>query len=213
MIFIAKNVFIPIMNERYNVIKKEPFTLRDNNGGPMDFDAEIVYGKENTNELFLWIKSTRNDDPFNILKFRLKELFKKHKIEPNVLIFKNSQYNGSNGKYFPFTIDKKYQKPIDEIEKYNNGNYNSFFIYLPFFDRTDLLSIGFVHYSGKSNQEISRNNGINLIETSNKFGNATEKNHSLFPVIIGIASILLGGYFLYRHLKKDSKQTSNPESA
>ena len=179
----------------------------------MDFDAEIVYGKENTNELFLWIKSTRNDEAFNILKFRLKELFKKHKIEPNVLIFKNSQYNGSNGKYFPFTIDKKYQKPIDEIEKYNNGNYNSFFIYLPFFDRTDLLSIGFVHYSGKSNQEISRNNGINLIETSNKFGNATEKNHSLFPVIIGIASILLGGYFLYRHLKKDSKQTSNPESA
>ena len=80
------------MNERYNVIKKEPFTLRDNNGGPMDFDAEIVYGKENTNELFLWIKSTRNDEAFNILKFRLKELFKKHKIEPNVLIFKNSQY-------------------------------------------------------------------------------------------------------------------------
>lgn len=67
MIFIAKNVFIPIMNERYNVIKKEPFTLRDNNGGPMDFDAEIVYGKENTNELFLWIKSTRNDEAFNIL--------------------------------------------------------------------------------------------------------------------------------------------------
>ena len=92
----------------------------------MDFDAEIVYGKENTNELFYGLKSTRNDEAFNILKFRLKELFKKHKIEPNVLIFKNSQYNGSNGKYFPFTIDKKYQKPIDEIEKYNNGNYNSF---------------------------------------------------------------------------------------
>lgn len=197
MIFIAQKCIHTLMFEYCSVIGKTPFILRDNNGEPMDFEAEVLCRRENSDDLFLWIKSTRNDDAFNIIKFRLKELFEKHKIEPNIFIFKNPQYNGSNGKYFPFEIKKEYQVNLDKIEKYNKKNYNSFFMYLPFFNIMDLLSIEFPFSLDKNNKEIS--NGENL---RNSDINAIEKNHSFLLTIMGMASILFGGYFLYRYLKK-----------
>lgn len=176
------------MIESCSVIKKEPFTLRDNNGDPMDFDSEIVCGEENTKELFLWVKSTKNAESFNILKFRLKELFKTHKIEPNVSIFKNPQYNGSNGKYFSFKIVKEGQTTIDNIEKYYNRNYNSILICLSHFDIEDLLTLEFPI---DSENEASREEVI-----------LTNQKRTLLPAILGAATTFLSGYGLYRYFKR-----------
>ncbi|WP_290549590.1 hypothetical protein [Akkermansia sp.] len=42
----------------------------------------------------------------------------------------------------------------------------------------------------------------NPVETLDESEEETEKNHSFLIVVVGIVSVLLGGYFLYRHLKK-----------
>ncbi|MEG0837099.1 MAG: hypothetical protein RSF35_04120 [Akkermansia sp.] len=141
------------MTKRLIVEKEGPFILRDNNGNLMDFNVEIVYLKENKDESFLWIKSTKNDEAFNILKSRLKKLFEINGIKPNVFIFKNTQGNGSNRKYWSFEIVSKGEKNIDDIDKYYNGNYNSIFISLfPF--KIDILSK--LEFPMNSENETSR---------------------------------------------------------